>query len=238
LELTPDQKRLEEQLRAWRKVEAAKTGKPAFLVCSDAALMAVVVACPQTIPELLTVSGFGKDKAERYGAEICAICRRGGRAATHAPEAPKAKTPSAEGGWRERAKAEAEQARLAPVRPVVRSETGITRSVGASISAQGVAVAKNAVVAPKEFKRERVMVQEVAAELNDAQKALEERLRAWRKAESEKMGLPQFFVLGTTALRSLVMERPKTLKELMGIQGIGQEKVDRYGAGILEVLNG
>jgi hypothetical protein len=28
------------------------------------------------------------------------------------------------------------------------------------------------------------------------------------------------------------------LKELMGIQGIGQEKVDRYGARILEVLNG
>ncbi len=82
------------------------------------------------------------------------------------------------------------------------------------------------------------MVQDVAAELDEAQKALEERLRAWRKAESEKMGLPQFFVLGTTALRSLVIERPRTLKELMGIQGIGPEKVDRYGAGILEVLNG
>jgi len=82
------------------------------------------------------------------------------------------------------------------------------------------------------------MESDPTAELSEEQRALDERLRAWRKAESEKMGLPQFFVLGTTALRSLVIERPRTLKELMGIQGIGQEKVDRYGAGILEVLNG
>jgi ATP-dependent DNA helicase RecQ len=72
---------------------------------------------------------------------------------------------------------------------------------------QSSAAPKAAAVAPKEFRRERVVVQEVAAELDEAQKALEERLRAWRKAESEKMGLPQFFVLGTTTLRSLVIER-------------------------------
>jgi ATP-dependent DNA helicase RecQ len=109
---------------------------------------------------------------------------------------------------------------------------------GETWGTQSSAAPKATVAAPKEFKRERVVVQDVGAELNEGQKVLEERLRAWRKAESERMGLPQFFVLGTTALRSLVIERPKTLKELMGIQGIGQEKVDRYGAGILEVLNG
>jgi ATP-dependent DNA helicase RecQ len=215
--LTSGQRALEEQLRAWRKAEAAKTGKPAFLVCSDAALMAVVIACPQTIQELLTVSGFGKDKAERYGAEICGICRGGGSAASQRAEPPRVKAPVAEGGWRERAKAAAEAARLVPARAP--AEPRIARP-------------------PQEFKRERQVVVDVAAELDEGQRALEERLRAWRKAESEKMGLPQFFVLGTTTLRSLVIERPKTLKELMGIQGIGQEKVDRYGTGILEVLNG
>jgi ATP-dependent DNA helicase RecQ len=214
--LSPSQKVLEEQLRAWRKAEAAKTGKPAFLVCPDAALMAVVVACPQTIQELLTVSGFGKDKAERYGAEICAICRGGGGGMMHPSEALKWEAPALEGGWRERARAEAEASRLVP-----------SRTQNSAILA-----------VPKEAKRERVVVPDVASELNDGQKALEDRLRAWRKAESEKMGLPQFFVLGTAALRSLVIERPKTLKELIRIQGIGQEKVDRYGAGILEVLNG
>jgi ATP-dependent DNA helicase RecQ len=74
--------------------------------------------------------------------------------------------------------------------------------------------------------------------LDEAQRQLEEKLRAWRKAESEKMGLPQFFVLGTSALRSIVLERPKNLKQLTAVQGIGPEKADRFGASILEVLNG
>ena len=212
--MTTAQKALEEQLRTWRKAEAAKTGKPAFLVCSDASLTAVVLACPQTIPELLTVSGFGKDKAERYGAEICGICRGGG------------------GGVLLKVSAQAESAgtarAAATTRAKILSEPRRLESSSPKTSTQ-----------PQQFHRERrVVTEDVAAELNDGQKLLDERLRAWRKAESEKMGLPQFFVLGTTALRSLVITKPKTLKELMGIQGIGQEKVDRYGAGILEVLNG
>jgi ATP-dependent DNA helicase RecQ len=224
LELTEGQKKLEEQLRAWRKAEAAKTGKPAFLVCSDAALMAAVMACPQTIPELLTVSGVGKDKAERYGAEICGICRGGGASAG----------------------ATGAKARLEGVEQLgrderVRGSSTALRMTNSSLdgrSTVGVKESQRERVVVQEFRRERVVAPDVGAELDEGQKVLEERLRAWRKAESERMGLPQFFVLGTTALRSLVIERPQTLKELMGIQGIGQEKVDRYGMGILEVLNG
>ena len=69
------------------------------------------------------------------------------------------------------------------------------------------------------------------------QLALEQRLRDWRKSESEKMGLPQFFVLGTTALRSIVLTRPKTLAQLRSIHGIGPDKIDRFGASILAVCS-
>jgi ATP-dependent DNA helicase RecQ len=258
-ELTTEQKGLEEQLRAWRKAEAAKTGKPAFLVFSDAALRAVVVSCPRTVVELGTVSGFGPDKVERYGAAVCAICR-GASGVAPVMEARSAGTQAVgtaagthptEGGWRERAKAEAEAARLATFRaevagkparivaarassvpvqtntPGLRSETWGAQSSGDPI-ASGV----------KEFRRERGMESDPTAELSEEQRALDERLRAWRKAESEKMGLPQFFVLGTSTLRSIVLERPKTLKQLQGIQGIGQEKLEKFGASILEVCNG
>jgi ATP-dependent DNA helicase RecQ len=258
-ELTTEQKGLEEQLRAWRKAEAAKTGKPAFLVFSDAALRAVVVSCPRTVVELGTVSGFGPDKVERYGAAVCAICR-GASGVAPVMEARSAGTQAVgtaagthptEGGWRERAKAEAEAARLATFRaevagkparivaartsslpvqtktPGLRSETWGAQSSGDPI-ASGV----------KEFRRERGMESDPTAELSEEQRALDERLRAWRKAESEKMGLPQFFVLGTSTLRTIVLERPKTLKQLQGIQGIGQEKLEKFGASILEVCNG
>jgi ATP-dependent DNA helicase RecQ len=201
LELTPAQTALEERIRAWRKAEAAKTGKPAFMVFSDAALLALVVASPQTIPELLTVSGFGQDKADRYGAAICAICRGEGQPLpAQAPAAPP----------RISAAAKARPALQPP--PIA--------------------------AAPQEFHRERTVASDPAASLNEDQRALEDKLRAWRKSESEKMGLPQFFVLGTSTLRSIVLERPRTLKQLQGIQGIGPEKLDRFGASILEVCNG
>ena len=51
------------------------------------------------------------------------------------------------------------------------------------------------------------------------------------------MGLPQFFVLGTSALRTIVLERPRTLKQLEQIPGIGPDKLDRFGAFILELTN-
>ncbi len=73
--------------------------------------------------------------------------------------------------------------------------------------------------------------------LTPDQQDLDHRLREWRKSESEKLGLPQFFVFGSSTLRSLVLTRPKTLAQLQTISGINPEKLDRYGAGILAVCN-
>lgn len=74
-EYTANQAELESRLRAWRKAEAAEAERPAFFVFSDAILRALVLAAPRTIPELRTVRGIGPNKAERYGAAICALCR-------------------------------------------------------------------------------------------------------------------------------------------------------------------
>ncbi len=69
------QTELEGRLRAWRKDEAAKAGKPAFFVLSDAVLRAVAAAAPGSISQLLTINGIGPRKADLYGAPICALCR-------------------------------------------------------------------------------------------------------------------------------------------------------------------
>jgi ATP-dependent DNA helicase RecQ len=74
--LTPEQADLENRLRTWRKSEATAAGKPAFFVLTDAALKAIVLANPRTIPALLQINGIGPIKAERYGAAIIAICRQ------------------------------------------------------------------------------------------------------------------------------------------------------------------
>ena len=74
LNYTLAQQQLDDALRAWRKAEAGKTGKPAFIVLSDAVIRNLAFSSPKTIPELLTVAGIGPDKAERFGPDILAVC--------------------------------------------------------------------------------------------------------------------------------------------------------------------
>jgi len=72
---TPAQEELETRIRRWRKDEAAKAGKPAFFVLTDAALRGVVAHAPRSVAQLLQVDGIGPVKADRYGAALVALCR-------------------------------------------------------------------------------------------------------------------------------------------------------------------
>jgi ATP-dependent DNA helicase RecQ len=85
------------------------------------------------------------------------------------------------------------------------------------------------------FHRERPDTADPAVVLTAEQQEIDENLRAWRKSEAERIGLPQFFVLGSTALRSIVLLRPRSLAQLQTITGIGPDKVNRFGAAILQI---
>lgn len=77
-----------------------------------------------------------------------------------------------------------------------------------------------------------------AAAFTPEQTELENRLRAWRKAEAGAAGKPAFFVLTDAALRGVVAAGPRSLAELGGIHGIGPVKVERYGAAIVAICRG
>ena len=192
---TPGQRSLDTNLRAWRKAEAAKTGKPPFIVFSDTVLHNIVESQPQTITELLRVNGIGPEKCDRYGAEIIALCRGNDDA------------------------------------PLAAKKTSPRRAQTASLP-----LSTHTPVKVETFTRTRAPQPEPEA-LNPTQQALNTRLHDWRKSESEKMGLPQFFVLSSSTLRTLVLEQPRTLPQLQKIPGIGLEKIDRFGPAILAVLN-
>ena len=74
--------------------------------------------------------------------------------------------------------------------------------------------------------------------LTPEQQALDQRLREWRKTESEKLGLPQFFVLNSSTFRSIVLLCPQSIPHLKTISGIGPDKIDRYGAEIIAICRG
>jgi ATP-dependent DNA helicase RecQ len=205
---TPAQKDLDQRLREWRKGEAAKTGKPAFIVFSDAILTAIAQSCPTTISSLLNISGIGPEKADRYGAAIVAICTSTPIPLEYgAPDKPKP--------------VRATQSRPKASAPITTGSKNISREQAAET-----------------FQRPRAISSEPAEALTGDQQALDQRLRDWRKAEAEKLGLPQFFVLGSSALRSIVLQRPQTIAQLKTISGIGSEKSERFGSAILEACKG
>jgi ATP-dependent DNA helicase RecQ len=75
VELNSEQMELEEKLRLWRREEAAKAGLPSFFVFSDTVLRSVVLAKPVTVEALEGLKGVGREKAEKFGAAVVALCR-------------------------------------------------------------------------------------------------------------------------------------------------------------------
>lgn len=62
-----------ELLREWRRQEAAGQQLPAFVIFTDATLMAIAERRPVNPAELLAVPGVGRVKAERYGEAVLGI---------------------------------------------------------------------------------------------------------------------------------------------------------------------
>ncbi|MGW9021318.1 DNA helicase RecQ [Leucobacter chromiiresistens] len=75
-----------------------------------------------------------------------------------------------------------------------------------------------------------------AADLTPDQAEIFERLRAWRAGEARAQGVPGYVVFGDATLAALAVHEPKTDEDLLAISGIGQVKLERYGAAVLEAL--
>ena len=57
-------------LRAWRAAKARSENLPAYVIFHDKTLAALAAENPQSLNELLEVSGIGQAKADKFGAEI------------------------------------------------------------------------------------------------------------------------------------------------------------------------
>jgi ATP-dependent DNA helicase RecQ len=63
-----------------------------------------------------------------------------------------------------------------------------------------------------------------------------ERLRAWRGACAKEQGVPAYVIFHDATLREIATRSPATLAELGAISGIGENKLARYGQGVLDTL--
>ncbi|MET8835871.1 DNA helicase RecQ [Micromonospora sp. NPDC004540] len=76
----------------------------------------------------------------------------------------------------------------------------------------------------------------MVADLAPAAVPVFERLRAWRAATAKEQGVPAYVIFHDATLRQIATEAPTSLTELSRINGVGDNKLAKYGEGILAVL--
>jgi ATP-dependent DNA helicase RecQ len=77
----------------------------------------------------------------------------------------------------------------------------------------------------------------VADVLGQADQALFEDLRALRKLLAEGQGVPPYVVFGDASLLEMSQQRPASEADFLAITGVGQKKLERYGAAFLDVIS-
>ena len=87
---------------------------------------------------------------------------------------------------------------------------------------------------PKPAKKERK--RKAAAELPEEARALFEALREWRKQEAAERNVPPYVIFHDSTLRAIAALRPKNLRELATVDGVGEAKLKRYGEAVLLIV--
>ncbi|WP_406603890.1 DNA helicase RecQ [Nocardia macrotermitis] len=90
----------------------------------------------------------------------------------------------------------------------------------------------------KPAKAPRAKTSRPAVDLAPGDSGLFERLRAWRGATAKEQGVPAYVVFHDATLREIAARRPTSLAQLGEISGIGENKLAKYGEGVLETVAG
>jgi ATP-dependent DNA helicase RecQ len=65
-----------------------------------------------------------------------------------------------------------------------------------------------------------------------------ERLRAWRAATAKEQGVPAYVIFHDATLREIATLAPSSLEELSRVNGVGENKLAKYGEQVLATLAG
>ncbi|MGH9586039.1 MAG: RecQ family ATP-dependent DNA helicase [Acidobacteriaceae bacterium] len=72
-------------------------------------------------------------------------------------------------------------------------------------------------------------------ELTPSELELEMELKAWRLGEAKKSKFAPYCVMSDKTLRAIVLDRPKTLEDLLQVNGIGPAKASKFGQSICAI---
>ena len=74
------------------------------------------------------------------------------------------------------------------------------------------------------------------AESDQSTRELFESLRQWRLGVTRESGKPAFTVVADATLRDVATAKPRTLRQLGALRGIGAVKLEAYGTPILRIV--
>ncbi|MFR9801490.1 DNA helicase RecQ [Pseudonocardia sp. RS010] len=77
-----------------------------------------------------------------------------------------------------------------------------------------------------------------AADLPAAAAPVFERLRAWRAATAREQGVPAYVIFHDATLRAIATLAPSSAAALGTVSGVGENKLAKYGAGVLAAVAG
>lgn len=86
-----------------------------------------------------------------------------------------------------------------------------------------------------EYKAKKVTVKQTAV-FTSVDDELFEELRQLRMAEARKAGMPPYIVFSDVALKNMASAKPTSDKEFLEINGVGQNKLKKYGKIFMEVI--
>lgn len=84
--------------------------------------------------------------------------------------------------------------------------------------------------------RTRKRVREAMATMTPDQTVLFEALRAWRREEAAAQNVPPYVIFADRTLQDIARIRPQDRYALLLANGVGDTKVERYGAAVLKVV--
>lgn len=79
-------------------------------------------------------------------------------------------------------------------------------------------------------------VEKEVANPSDAPDDLVRLLKAWRRDECQRQGIPAFHVLTQRTLLGIAAAMPTTVSRLRAVDGVGPKTVERYGKPILDII--
>ncbi|WP_284315834.1 DNA helicase RecQ [Labrys miyagiensis] len=82
----------------------------------------------------------------------------------------------------------------------------------------------------------QLRAQKATGDLAPADEALFQALRAERSRLAREQGIPPYMVFADTTLRAMATQRPGNSAEFLALSGVGQAKLEHYGAAFLGVL--